>query len=49
MVDVNLTGQVYGAMAALLHIKREGRGALIYVSSLEAKHSFPFHTALAAA
>ena len=36
-------------MAALLHIKREGRGALIHVSSLEAKHSFPFHTAYAAA
>jgi NAD(P)-dependent dehydrogenase (short-subunit alcohol dehydrogenase family) len=49
VVDVNLTGQVYGAMAALLHIKREGRGALIHVSSLEAKHSFPFHTAYAAA
>ncbi len=36
-------------MAALPHIKREGRGALIHVSSLEAKRSFPFHTAYAAA
>jgi len=26
VVDVNLMGQVYGAMAALPHIKREGRG-----------------------
>jgi NAD(P)-dependent dehydrogenase (short-subunit alcohol dehydrogenase family) len=26
VIDVNLMGQVYGAMAALPHIKREGRG-----------------------
>jgi NAD(P)-dependent dehydrogenase (short-subunit alcohol dehydrogenase family) len=49
VVDINLMGQVYGAMAALPHIKREGRGALIHVSSLEAKRSFPFHSAYAAA
>jgi NAD(P)-dependent dehydrogenase (short-subunit alcohol dehydrogenase family) len=49
VVDVNLMGQVYGAMAALPHIKREGRGALIHISSLEAKRSFPFHSAYAAA
>src|SRR5215208_2782510 len=45
VVDVNLMGQVYGAMAALPHLKREGRGALIHVSSVEAKRSFPFHGA----
>src|SRR3712207_8541282 len=28
VIDVNLMGQVYGAMAALPHLKREGRGAL---------------------
>jgi NAD(P)-dependent dehydrogenase (short-subunit alcohol dehydrogenase family) len=49
VVDVNLMGQVYGAMAALPHLKREGRGALIHVSSVEAKRSFPYHSAYAAA
>src|SRR5215203_3400100 len=48
VVDVNLMGQVYGAMAALPHIKQEGRGALIHVSSVEAKRSFPFHSAYGA-
>jgi NAD(P)-dependent dehydrogenase (short-subunit alcohol dehydrogenase family) len=40
VIDVNLMGQVYGAMAALPHIKLEGRGALIHISSVEAKRSF---------
>jgi len=48
VVDINLMGQAYGAMAALPHIKREGRGALIHVSSVEAKRAFPFHSAYAA-
>ncbi len=48
VIDVNLMGQVYGAMAALPHLKREGRGALIHISSVEAKRSFPFHSAYAA-
>jgi NAD(P)-dependent dehydrogenase (short-subunit alcohol dehydrogenase family) len=48
VIDVNLMGQVYGAMAALPHIKREGRGALIHISSVEAKRSFPFHSAYGA-
>jgi NAD(P)-dependent dehydrogenase (short-subunit alcohol dehydrogenase family) len=48
VVDVNLMGQVYGAMAALPHLKREGRGALIHISSVEAKRSFPFHGAYGA-
>jgi hypothetical protein len=41
-------GQVYGAMAALPHLKGEGRGALIHISSVEAKRSFPFHSAYGA-
>jgi NAD(P)-dependent dehydrogenase (short-subunit alcohol dehydrogenase family) len=45
VIDVNLMGQVYGAMATLPHLKREGRGALIHISSVEAKRSFPFHSA----
>ena len=48
VIEVNLMGQVYGAMAALPHIKREGRGALIHISSVEAKRSFPFHSAYGA-
>src|SRR5215203_2772092 len=48
LIDVNLMGQVYGAMAALPHLKREGRGALIHISSVEAKRSFPFHSAYGA-
>jgi NAD(P)-dependent dehydrogenase (short-subunit alcohol dehydrogenase family) len=48
VIDVNLMGQVYGAMAALPHIKREGRGALVHVTSVEAKRSAPFHSAYAA-
>lgn len=48
LIDVNLMGQVYGAMAALPHLKREGRGALIHVSSVEARRSFPYHSAYGA-
>ncbi len=49
VIDVNLMGQAYGAMAALPHIKREGRGALIHVSSIEARRSLPLQSAYAAA
>lgn len=49
LIDVNLMGQVYGAMVALPHLKREGRGALIHVSSVEAKRSLPLQSAYAAA
>jgi NAD(P)-dependent dehydrogenase (short-subunit alcohol dehydrogenase family) len=48
IIDVNLMGQVHGAMAALPHLKREGRGSLIHVSSVEAKRSFPYHSAYGA-
>jgi hypothetical protein len=41
-------GQVYGAMAALPHIKREGGGALIHVSSMGAKRSIPLQSAYCA-
>lgn len=49
VVKTNLLGQVYGAMAALPHLRREGRGALIHVSSLEALRSLPYHSAYGAA
>lgn len=44
VIDVNLMGQVYGAMAALPHLKREGRGALIHVTSVEARRSLPLQS-----
>lgn len=45
VIDVNLTGQAYGAMAALPHLKREGRGALIHVSSGLARRAVPLQSA----
>src|SRR3954451_7960333 len=48
VIDVNLMGQVHGAKAALPHLRREGRGALVHVSSLEARRAFPLHTAYGA-
>ena len=49
IIDVNLNGQAYGAMAALPHLKHEGRGALIHVSSVEALRALPLQSAYAAA
>ncbi|WP_017314616.1 SDR family oxidoreductase [Mastigocladopsis repens] len=49
VVNINLMGQVYGAMAALPHLKREGRGALIHISSIEGRRSFPYQSAYSAA
>lgn len=48
IIETNLTGQAYGAMAALPHLKREGRGALIHVSSVEARRALPYQSAYAA-
>jgi len=48
VIDVNLMGQVYGAMVALPHLRREGRGALIHVSSVEARQSLPLQSAYSA-
>jgi NAD(P)-dependent dehydrogenase (short-subunit alcohol dehydrogenase family) len=48
VIDVNLTGQAYGAMAALPYLKQEGRGALIHVTSMEARRSLPFQSAYSA-
>jgi hypothetical protein len=41
-------GQVYGAMAALPHIKREGSGALVHISSVVGKRSVPLQSAYSA-
>jgi NAD(P)-dependent dehydrogenase (short-subunit alcohol dehydrogenase family) len=47
VIDVNLMGQVHGAMAALPHLKRRG-GALIHISSMGAKRGVPLQTAYCA-
>jgi NAD(P)-dependent dehydrogenase (short-subunit alcohol dehydrogenase family) len=44
VVEVNLLGQAYGAMAALPHIKRRGRGALVHVSSVLGRRSVPLQS-----
>jgi NAD(P)-dependent dehydrogenase (short-subunit alcohol dehydrogenase family) len=48
IIDVNLNGQAYGAMAALPHLRRNGGGALIHVSSIEARRGLPYQSAYAA-
>jgi len=48
VIEVNLIGQAFGAMAALPHLKRAGGGALIHIASVESKRSFPFHSAYSA-
>ncbi len=48
VIDVNLTGQAYGALAALPHLKREGRGALIHVSSGLGRRAVPLQSAYCA-
>ncbi|WP_138735747.1 SDR family oxidoreductase [Modestobacter excelsi] len=47
IIDVNLMGQVHGAMAALPHLTRQG-GALIHISSMGAKRGVPLQTAYCA-
>ncbi len=48
VIEVNLMGQVYGAMAALPHLRREGQGALIHITSMEARRSLPLQSAYSA-
>lgn len=48
LIDVNVNGQAYGAMAALPHLRRTGRGALIHLTSVEAQRSIPLQSAYAA-
>ena len=44
VVDVNLMAQVHGAMAALPHLKQQGGGALVHVTSMLARRSFPLQS-----
>jgi NAD(P)-dependent dehydrogenase (short-subunit alcohol dehydrogenase family) len=48
VIEVNLVGQAYGAMAALPRLRRTGGGALIEVSSVEAEVALPYQSAYAA-
>jgi len=48
VLDVNLNGPAHAAMAALPHLRREGRGALIFVSSVEARLALPYQSAYSA-
>ncbi|RPJ37465.1 MAG: SDR family NAD(P)-dependent oxidoreductase, partial [Chloroflexi bacterium] len=45
IIQVNLLGQTYGAMAALPYLKQQGGGALIFVSSIEGRIPVPYHSA----
>lgn len=47
VIEVNLLGQVYGARAALPHLKKQG-GALIHLTSVEAWRTVPFQAAYGA-
>ncbi len=49
VIDVNLMGQVYGAMVALPYLKQEGRGALIHISSMEGRRGLPLQSPYCAA
>lgn len=48
VMDINFMGQLHGVQTALPHLRREGRGALISISSVESMVSLPLHGAYAA-
>jgi hypothetical protein len=48
VIDINLNGQAYGAMAALPYLRAAGGGALIHVSSVEADAPMPLQGVYAA-
>lgn len=45
VIEVNLLGQAYGAMAALPYIRKCGGGALIHITSVEAYRTLPLQSA----
>jgi len=47
LLKVNLLGQIYGAKAALQYLRKTG-GALIHISSVEARRTVPFQSAYGA-
>ena len=48
VIEVNLLGQAYGAMAALPHLRARGAGALIEIGSVEGEVPLPYQSAYAA-
>lgn len=48
VIDTNLIGQAYGAMAALPYLKKQRSGSLILISSVEGRKALPYHGAYAA-
>lgn len=48
VLEVNLLGQIHGALAALPHLRARGQGSLIVISSVEGLVSLPFQSAYAA-
>jgi short-subunit dehydrogenase len=48
VIQVNLFGQMHGALAALPYLRRVHSGALIFISSVEGEVSMPYHSAYAA-
>lgn len=48
IIDVNLKGYAYGAMVALRQLRAQGRGSLIFISSVEGEVAMPYHSAYAA-
>ena len=48
VIDTNLIGHAYGAMAALPHLKKQRTGSLIMISSVEGRKALPYHSAYAA-
>ena len=47
MIEVNLLGQIYGAKAALPYLKKNG-GALVHITSVEARRTAPYQSAYGA-
>ncbi len=48
IIDINLNGQAYAVMAALPHLKRTGRGALIHIASVLGERAVPLQSAYSA-
>ncbi|HEX2914914.1 MAG TPA: SDR family oxidoreductase [Chloroflexia bacterium] len=48
VLDVNLLGQIHGALAALPYLRQAGGGSLVHIASVEGKRAFPFQSAYSA-
>ena len=48
VIDVNLTGMAYGAMAALPYLKQQMSGAIIFISSVAGRIPIPYQAAYSA-